>query len=158
MIERAKNSRVIPAVIIMSLIIYSAYWLFVSADSFWCSAIGNYNIIYLCFLILFSFISLVLLIKQNNKWYIILSAISFIPAVIVCFINRFSRYPDIASMINQYYVDNKNEPSASYLTTIYGEEWKLYNYIIVRSGQSSTVTLCLVCLWIATLIIPHFKE
>lgn len=158
MIEIAKNSRIFPAIVIMLLIAYSAYWLFVSADPFWCNAIGNYNIVYLCFLIVLSFLSLVLLINQNRKWYFILSAISFIPAVIVCFINRFSRYPDYAAMLSQYYTDNQDEPVAQYMSAIYNADWKMYHYIIVRSGQSSTVVTVLVCLWIATMIIPHLKE
>lgn len=151
-----KISKVIQIVLLVLMIIYSTHWIYISSDSLWSKSVGSYNIIYLSFLIFFSFISLVLLLKNSAKWYIISTVVTLIPAVIVCFINRYSRYPDFASIVTQYSTTATEQAIIDY-AAMYSEDWKMYDFIASRSGRSSTVISFLTGFWSFLVVFPFIN-
>lgn len=158
MFKKVIESRLAPAIIILLSIIYSCYWLFLSSDVFWRNSVGNYNIVFLCFFIVFSLIALLFLANGSSKWYTIISFIAFIPAVIICFINRYSRYPDFSSIASQYLQDNSDDPIYTYVTSMYSASWKFYEYIVSRSGKASSMLIFLIIIWAFTFIYSFFKK
>ena len=158
MLKKICKSSLSPILVGIFSIAYSCYWLFLSTDNFWRSAIGVYNIVYLSFFIVLALVAILLLSGGNAKWYTIFSFISFIPAVIVCFMNRYSRYPDFESMATQYLQDNANEPVATYINSMFSQDWKFYDFIVSRSGKASTTLAVLVVIWAALLLYPVIKK
>ena len=158
MFRKIVESSLAPAIIISLSIIYSCYWLFLSSDIFWRNSVGNYNIVFLCFFIVFSLLAIIFLAGGNTKWYTIVSFIAFIPSVIVCFINRYSRYPDFSSIASQYVSDNSDDPISTYVNSMYSESWKFYEYIVSRSGKASSMLLSLTVAWAFTLLYSFFKK
>ena len=148
------DSPLSPLIVGIVSILYSAYWLFLSSDEFWRNAIGVYNIVFLCFYIALGTVALLLLASGNTKFYTIFSFISFIPAIIVCFINRYSRYPDFQSIASQYLIDNSAEPVSTYMNSTYDTAWKMYDFIVSRSGKASSSLGVLVIAWAALLLYP----
>ena len=158
MLKKICNSSLSPILIGLLSIVYSCYWLFLSTDNFWRSAIGVYNIVYLCFFIVLALVAILLSASGNVKWYTIFSFVSFIPAVIVCFMNRYARYPDFESMATQYLQDNSAEPVATYINSMFAENWKFYDFIVSRSGKASTTLGVLLVVWAALLFYPFIKK
>lgn len=158
MIKKVLESSLAPAIIISLSIIYGCYWLFLSSDVFWRNSVGSYNIVFLSFFIVLSLTALIFLAHGNTKWYTIISFIAFIPSVIVCFINRYSRYPDFSAIAAQYNIDNMGDPMSTYVNSIYNANWKFYEYIVSRSGKASSVIIVLTAAWAAVLLYSFFKK
>ena len=158
MIKKVLESALAPAIIISLSIIYSCYWLFLSSDVFWRNSVGSYNIVFLCFFIVLSLTALIFLAHGNKKWYTIISFFAFIPSVIVCFINRYSRYPDFSTIAAQYAIDNLNDPVSTYVNSMYAVNWKFYEYVVSRSGKASSVLAALTIAWAAILMYSFSKK
>ena len=72
--------------------------------------------------------------------------------------NRYSRYPDFASMASQYLTDNSAEPVYTYVTSMFSENWKMYDYIVSRSGKASTTLGALIIVWATLLLYPAITK
>lgn len=86
------------------------------------------------------------------KFYYITAFVSFIPAIIVCYINRASRYPDFNQLIATYQQDHENDPICIGFNYIYSENFLQYEYITCRTSTSSANLFVLELTWLVILI------
>lgn len=139
---------------LVSLLVFgfSLYWLYLCCGEHWRRAIGNQNLVFLLFVALFSFISLSLITTGHSKAYLILSFITFVPGLIVCFINRSAKYPDFAQLIRAFARSNPSDPVVQAMALIYPEDYQQYDYIVNRACSSSITLFVMLVLWLLLLI------
>lgn len=86
------------------------------------------------------------------RFYYITAFISFIPAIIVCYINRASRYPDFNQLIATYQQTHESDSICIGYNNIYSENFLKYEYITSRSSTSSMNLFILELTWLVILI------
>lgn len=160
--ENKKIFRFANAAVALAVFSYSIYWLYLCCSEHWLRSIGCQNLVLLLFVSLFSFISLFILTKGSTKSYIVTTFITFIPGLIVCFINRPSKYPDFSQLISAFSASNPSDPIVIAYRSIYIQTYQQYEYVVSRSCTSSMVLFVFQILWllliIRSLIIKSKKE
>lgn len=86
------------------------------------------------------------------KFYYVTAFISLIPAIIVCYVNRASRYPDYSQLITTYQNDHENDPISIGFINIYSENFLRYEYITCRTSTSSMNLFILESIWFVVII------
>lgn len=131
---------------------YSSYWMYLSCGEHWRRAIGAQNLVLLLFEIILTFIALTFLSRRMNKPYYAFALASLIPGMIVCFINRASRYPDFDQLITTFNAGNPTDPTVIAWTSIYTETFLQYDYIISRSSTASMIMFTLQVIWLVIVL------
>lgn len=132
--------------------VFASYWMYLCCNSHWLQAIGPQNLIFLLLVALLSFIALIFYTRNKIKEYHITALISFIPGIVVCYINRASRYPDLNQLITTFQQDHVNDPICIGYHYIYSEDFLQYEYITCRSSTSSMNLFVLELIWFVIII------
>ncbi|OHT15281.1 hypothetical protein TRFO_42598 [Tritrichomonas foetus] len=134
------------------VLIYSIYWMYLCCGEHWRRAIGPQNLIILLFVVLLSFIALLFYTQNMLKAYYVTTLILLIPTIIVCYINRASRYPDIAKLITAFNNGNLDDPIYIGYRSVYSLDFLEYEYITSRSSSASFTLFLLQAIWFIILI------
>lgn len=131
---------------------YGCYWMYLCCGEHWRRSIGPQNLILILFFLSFVFISLVFFCRSHKRHYIAFALISLIPGIIVCFINRATRYQDFENLIETYNNSHRNDAICIGFKSIYSERFLQYDYIVTRSSASALVMGILQFIWMILLI------
>lgn len=146
----------------LSVLFFAAYWMYMCCGEHWIEAVGPQNLIILLFVIVLTLIALIFYSKKKTKLYYISVLLSLIPGIIVCYINRAARYPDIDQLIARYNEVHKTDPIFTGYNAIYAVDFLRYEYITSRSSTSSFILFLLQMIWIVLIsyryLIPKKKN
>ena len=126
---------------------FSIYWMYICCGEHWLRAIGCQNLILLLFVALFSFMAVLLQFHNKKIPYFITSALSLILSLIVCYLNRYAKYPDFVQLIESFDSGHPNDPATQSFNLIYSLAFQKYSYIVDRSSSSATFLLICFVIW-----------
>lgn len=135
-----------------SIFIYGCYWMYLCCGEHWRRSIGAQNLIFILFFLLCVFISLLFFCRNHKRHYIAFGLISFIPGIIVCFINRATRYHDFENLIEAFNDSHQSDVVCIGYKFIYSERFLQYDYIVTRSSTSSLIMGILQFIWLILII------
>ena len=135
-----------------SIIIFSGYWMYLCCHEHWRRSVGSQNLIILLFVLFLSVLSLLFYSRKILKAYYASVILSFIPGIIVCYLNRAARYPDIVKMVETFNNGHLNDPTYIGYINIYSTDFLQYEYIVSRSSTSSTTLFILQVIWLILLV------
>ena len=137
---------------------FSIYWMYICCEEHWRRAVGCQNLILLLFVALFSFLSVLFQFQDKKVLYIILSVLSLVASLIVCYLNRYAKYPDFVQLIDSFDAGHPNDPSTQAFQLIYSIQFQKYSYIVDRSSSSATFLLICFVIWFCFLIRDIIKQ
>jgi hypothetical protein len=89
-----------------------AYWLLLCSGEHWMKAISPLDLIFPVLHIVISFSSLFFITSFLKHIYVTNAVMSVIPGLIVCFVNRASRFPDCKELIETFNSGHEADPIA----------------------------------------------
>lgn len=137
---------------------FSIYWMYICCGEHWRRAIGVQNMILLLFIALFSFLAVLFQFKDKKILYFITAALTLILSLIVCYLNRYAKYPDFVQLIDSFDSGHPNDPAAQSFKLIYSLAFQKYSYIVDRSSSSATFLLICFVVWFCFYIQDILKE
>ena len=156
--EENGMNRFLHGLVGLSVFAYGCYWMYLCCHEHWRRSVGPQNLILLLFNLSLVFLSLFFFTKNKKTPYLMTAFISFIPGVIVCFINRATRYPDFVRLIEAYNLGSSDDAITLSYQQIYSEPFLQYDYIVSRSSDSSLILAILQFIWFILLLHKIFYK
>lgn len=137
---------------------FSIYWMYICCGEHWRRAIGCQNLILLLFSGIFSFLAIYFEISERRVLYFIFAFISFVPILVVCYLNRYAKYPDFEELISAFNSGHSTDPAVLGYSAIYSRSFQQYSYIIDRSSNSATILLLCLFIWFCLFMIDIVEK